>query len=644
MKKLIVVFILILFSGLSFAQTSYVSHKVAQGETVFSITQQYQISEEDLFRLNPEVKNGLKLNTVLIIPKGLETVSNPDNGNISFKSHKVKRRETIFGIASLYGTTVDEIKKYNKHLYANELKRGEKIKIPIKRVVILSSNNTNVTESTSEEDLPGKHKVAAQETKFGIAKQYGITVERLEAMNPSIFGTDNLPLGSLLNVPEKPVEETPTEEEDQFTFYTVQAKEGFYRLEVKFNLTEEEITALNPHTKDGLKEGMVIKIPKNNSISASGGTGEETSNKVSLEYNLSNFKTKNVVVFLPFQLDKIVKDSLSRNQELLMENATMRLAVDFYAGVLMASEFAKEKGISVNLHVFDSREMNNGVLSLFRKNNIENVDLVMGPLRQTLVERTASELSSQNIPVVSPLSNRQGKMYPNFIQSIPKNSVLENKMIAFLKTNSLDKNLILITDNTSAKNRQRLQTEFPGIKVVTPREGDFFRTEDINSKVVKEKENWVLLESSNISVVGSAIGVLNSLRRSESIRLFTLDRTDAFDFKEVSNMHLANLEFTFPSWNKTYTLQEDIDFVNAYQEKYDVLPNRFSSRGFDITYDALLRMASAENIFEANDSIKGETTYVENKFNYQKVNGGGYINNAVYILKYNKDLNLEELK
>lgn len=644
MKKLIVVLIVFLYSGFSFAQTSYISHRVTQGETVFSITQKYQISEEDLFRLNPEVRNGLKENTILIIPKDLKTVANPENGDVTFKTHKVKRRETIFGIASLYGTTVEEIKKYNRHLYANELKRGEEIKIPIKRVTILSPYNTSVTESTSEFDLPGKHKVLAQETKFGIAKQYGITVERLEAMNPSIFGTDNLPLGTLLNVPEKPVAETPVEAEDAYTFYTVQAREGFYRLKVLFGLTEEEIVALNPHIKDGLKEGMVIKVPKSASVDTALALPATASEKVSLEYGLTNFKTKNLVVFLPFQLDRIQKDSLELNQQQLTENATMRLAVDFYAGVLMASEFAKEKGISVTLHVFDSRDMEGGVLALFRKNNITDVDLVIGPLRQALVERTASELSGQNIPVVSPLSNRQGKMYPNFIQSIPQTNVLENRMIAFLKANSQGKNLILITDNTSTAKRQRLQSEFPGIKIVTPREGDFFRTEDINSKINKEQENWVLLESSNVTMVSSAIGVLNSLRRSQNVRLFTLDRNDAFDFREVSNLHLANLEFTYPSWNKTYSYKENIDFVKAYQQKYDILPNRFSSRGFDITYDALLRLASAENIFEANDKIKGETSYVENKFSYRKAGGGGYVNNAVYILKYTKDLNLEELE
>ncbi len=640
MKKLILVLIVFLYFGFSFAQTSYGSHRVEQGETVFSITQKYQITEEDLFRLNPEVKNGLKLGTVLIIPKNLETDIDPSNGDVTFKTHKVKRKETIFGIASIYGTTVDEIKKYNKHLYANNLKRGEEIKIPIKQVTIVSPIDSEATVTKPDEIPPGKHKVSSQETKFGIAKKYGITVEKLEALNPSIYGSDNLPEGMILTVPEKVTIDAPLEEDEDYTFYTVQAKEGFYRLKVLFGLTEEEIVALNPHTKDGLKEGMVIKVPKTKTENPS----ITSSEKVNLEYNLKNFKTKNIVVFLPFQLNKVQKDSLTLNQNELSNNATMRLAVDFYAGVLMASEFAKQKGMSINLHVFDSQDMEGGVQALFRSKNISNVDLVIGPLRQALVERAASELSSQNIPVISPLSNRQGKIYPNFIQSIPQSDVIENRLINYIKANGQGKNLILISDITSIAKRQKIQTAFPGIKLVTPREGNFFRSTDIASKIIDDQENWVLLESSNATVVSSAIGVLNSIRRSQQVRLFTLDKNDAFDFREVSNIHLANLEFTFPSWNKSYNYNDTIKFVTAYKEQYSVLPNRFASRGFDITYDALLRMAYAESIFEANDSIEGETVYVENKFNYQKSTSGGYINNAVYILKYNEDLNLEELE
>ena len=46
-----------------------------------------------------------------------------------------------------------------------------------------------------------------------------------------------------------------------------------------------------------------------------------------------------------------------------------------------------------------------------------------------------------------------------------------------------------------------------------------------------------------------------------------------------------------------------------------------------------MRLASEDNLYEASsDDI--ETEYIENKFRYNKALFGGYVNKAVYIVKY----------
>lgn len=642
MRKIIIILVLLLYGSVLSAQTSYISHRVEKGETITGLTSQYNISEAELFRLNPEIKNGLKENTILIIPK---TIESSQKNEVTFKNHKVKRKETLFGIASKYGTNVEEIKKYNKHLYANELKKGEEIKIPIVKVTIVSSAPATGTEPVTSDPNIQIHKVEARETKFGLAQQYGITVAKLEALNPAIYGTDNLPEGMELKVPKKTTTEiVPVEEIDEgYTYYTIQPREGFYRLKVMFDVTEEEVKRLNPHVKDGLKEGMVVKVPKKEA------TPETTPDifpekEVSLEYQLSNFDTKNVVLFLPFQLDKIQKDSISFNEDLLTTNVTMRMSLDFYSGVLLAAEFAKKRGISTNLHVFDAEEMENGVRSLFQRENIQDVDLVIGPLRQAQVERVASDLASQNTPVLSPLSNIQGRMTSNFIHTVTSDNIIENRMISYLKEHSEGKNLVLLTDNSKPASRQKLQNELPGITVITPRSGGFFSTQDINAHINQNQKNWVIIESTNVVVVSSAVGVLNSLSKSRDIRLFTLDNNSAFEYREVSNNHLANLEFTFPSRSKTFNVKKENDFIDAYESKHGIIPNRFAVRGFDVTYDALLRLAYSDDILKTNELVDGETSYVENKFHYVKNSDGGFYNTSTYILKYTKDLDLEEVE
>jgi LysM repeat protein len=638
MKKLLTILIFILTTTLSVAQVNYQSHRVVKGETIYSITKQYDVSEADLLLLNPEIKEGLKENTILIVPVRITTEKMEDT---HLTEHKVKRKETLYSISKQYDVSIDDIKKYNKHLYADEtLKRGETLKIPAAKVVIVT--NVIPAEAVTPED--GKHTVQAKETKFGIAKMYGITIQDLEKANPVIEDTDNLPMGLILNIPTPQKEtESASEEDENFILYEVKPKEGFFRIKTMFGISEEETIALNPHAKDGLKEGMILKIPRTKADAPTPDTELVVSSAevISLEYDIRYKEPKNIALVLPFELNVIELDSLKKTEHRLLTDASLRLALDFYNGAMMAVETAKERGLSVNLYVIDSREFENNAVGYLRQKNIPKPDLIIGPLRHTAVEKVAADLQQQDIPVLSPLSNRYSRFYPNYIHSTTPGTILENEMLQFLKTNANGKNIILIADASKSAQRQKLQAAFPGLTIINPREGNYFRNDDIGNKIDQNRENWVILESTSATAVNSAIGILNSLNKDNNIRLFTTDRNEAFSFGNISNMHLANLNFTFPSGSKSYKLDETNLFLINFKEKFGIAPNRFSIRGFDVTYDALLRLAYAGNFMDALDSINAATEYTENKFFYIKNGQGGYMNQAAYILKYNQDLELD---
>ena len=84
-------------------------------------------------------------------------------------------------------------------------------------------------------------------------------------------------------------------------------------------------------------------------------------------------------------------------------------------------------------------------------------------------------------------------------------------------------------------------------------------------------------------------------------------------------------------------------FLVSYKNKYGVYPNKYAIRGFDVTYDVLLRLASAESLEKATHGDL-QTEYVESKFQYSFHENQGYINNAFYIIKYTKELKLEVIK
>lgn len=614
-----------LLSGTNAFGQEYRTHRVVEGETVYSIAKKYNVSEADLYKLNPDARQGVKLNAILIIPEG------SDNGGVTFKKHRVKRKETIFGIASKYDITVDDIKKYNKELYSRQLKKGERIQIPIFPKTTGVTTNT-VETSTSNE---GKHTVKPKETKYGIARKYGITVAELESMNP-LLG-EGLPIGTVLNVPNTNVVESAVIEDESYEFYEVLPKEGFFRLKVKLGMSKEEIIALNPYAADGLKSGMILKIPKDMDNDGS------ATERVDLSRRIRNYNTKRIAVMLPFQLRRAETDSIKQNVEILRSNGAMRVALDFYSGVLMAAEFAKDKGISVELNVYDTEGSDKKVGSIIAANDFENVDAVIGPLLMKNVEKAAGDLRRTDTPIFSPLTKREVKISSNLFQTLPTDEMLEKAMLEFLKGKGIDKNVIIIADSKHAAQRETLKGIFPNAKILTPRDKGFLYAQDVMSAVNDQLENWVMLESDDPVIVSNVVGLLNGMPDQYNIRLFTLNKNDAYNYHDVSNLHLGKLGFTFPSVNKNYDFKEKDAFLVSYKNKYKVLPNRFAVRGFDVTYDVLLRLASADDIYDAHDSSL-ETEYVENRFRYSKKLFSGYQNNALYIVRYTPDLKFEVLK
>ncbi|MFC7358177.1 LysM peptidoglycan-binding domain-containing protein [Jejudonia soesokkakensis] len=619
-------------------QQNYQNHTVKKGETIFSISQTYGVSEATIYKFNPDTKQGVREGAVLVLPT--TDLINTTSDSVTFKMHKVKRKETLFSISQTYNVSQDDLKKYNKELYARQLKKGEKIRIPVTASVVTTntSNNTETSNNTTNvSENKATHTVKAKETMYGIARMYGITIPDLQKLNPGLG--ENVTIGTVLNIPSSEKVSTSTIDTDEFDYYEVQPKEGFYRLKVKLGLTEAQIIELNPYAKDGLKDGMILKIPKEVAESVA----DSNVQKIDLESIISNRSKKKIAVLLPFQLNKATSDSTSTNVDLIKKNATVRVALDFYSGVLMAAEFAKDKGISIEIDVYDTDANEGKTRSIINGNDFEDTDAVIGPLLRKNVEIAADELKRDNIPVFSPLSNREIEMKSNLFQTLPTDKMLRKKLFSYLKDNEANKNFLVIADPKKGTQKSEILSAFPQAKTVNLRKDAFLYVQDIDSKLDKTKENWIILESENPVLVSNVVGLLNGMPSSNNLRLFTFDKNDAYDYNDVSNLHLAKLNFTFPSVNKSYNHNDKNAFLISYKNEYGVLPNKYAVRGFDVTYDVLLRLAIANDIYDSMDSDY-ETEYIENKFRYTKRFLSGYENEAVYLVKYNKDLLFEEVE
>jgi len=119
----------------------FIHHIVKKGETLFGLSRRYNVSIEDIAKVNSEVESGLVLSQVLLIPK--EKLKSDDQvikkDSITFIYHQVKQKEGLYSISRFYNISIQEIESYNKDVLASGLKYGTTLKIPRQTVVTIST-------------------------------------------------------------------------------------------------------------------------------------------------------------------------------------------------------------------------------------------------------------------------------------------------------------------------------------------------------------------------------------------------------------------------------------------------------------------------------------------------------------------------
>lgn len=102
----------------------YLPYAVKPKDTKYSIAKTNQISIERLEEINPNIRDGLKIDDIIFLPKEVKRTA--DHG---FKVHEVAKGETLFSLGQLYNVSTDELVNTNPQLSAG-VKEGMLIRIP----------------------------------------------------------------------------------------------------------------------------------------------------------------------------------------------------------------------------------------------------------------------------------------------------------------------------------------------------------------------------------------------------------------------------------------------------------------------------------------------------------------------------------
>ena len=105
-------------------EDTYFLHTVEKGQTVFSIASMYRVSVDDIYKLNPRSKTLIKVGEQLKIPQ----VSG------SYIYHVIQPQETLYALSQRYQIKGEDILAVNPGLSIQTFQIGKVIRIPVNRV------------------------------------------------------------------------------------------------------------------------------------------------------------------------------------------------------------------------------------------------------------------------------------------------------------------------------------------------------------------------------------------------------------------------------------------------------------------------------------------------------------------------------
>ena len=130
---------------------AYIHHLVEKKQTLFAITKMYTISQDELFRVNPELKDGLKTGMVIKIPAkyaatqaNVKTPEKQSNKKLVTIKHTVQPHETLYALSRKYKVKVDDIVSQNPETY-NGIVIGTDLYIDVKKEI---AEKLNLTEAS----------------------------------------------------------------------------------------------------------------------------------------------------------------------------------------------------------------------------------------------------------------------------------------------------------------------------------------------------------------------------------------------------------------------------------------------------------------------------------------------------------------
>ena len=607
-------------------------------------------------------------------------------------THTVVKGDNPYNIAKRYGMSVDDLVKLNPNSKDGRVSIGD---------VLLINKSGSTTTSTPQKTVSSSTKIGKiilkpKQTIYGITKQYQISEGVLRALNPNL--DSNMKIGDEVSLPlaniqkyggtqqtstsEPVTTETTVSSAIDENSYTIQAKDNYYKLSRKFNLSQKELFALNPGLEEkGLKAGDIIQVkgmtssesvksePAATAVSetTSASTYSTTSvaddyvtytvqdgdtvfgllnkfgitldglltlnpnlsqglktgmvlkiKKLDSEYVKKSGDALNVVLMLPFGFDS--GDSKYRN-----------LSLDFLAGAKLAIERNAKKGQGLDIKVIDAgneRSFKNSLTQI----NRDNTDLIIGPFFKSSVLEVLDYVKATKIPVVAPFANSDDLlMHQNLIIIETNEFIYADRIVKEVKDAYSDQKIYIVADadQTYAKYLEtNLKKNLKNPNVMVVKSAADIQP-DQNMMTGKPAPVIAILANKN-DEAGDAFAnrMITLSEEVEGLKSFSMYYSAVFE-KKMDELSQSSLVYLMDRKIDTEGSFEK-EILADYQKKYCKTPSKYAVIGFDVVNDMLSRENKKGEIFKQMNKVQ---TQLATKFEFEKTKTGAYVNKGYRVVR-----------
>ena len=543
-------------------------------QTIYGITRQYKISEEELRKLNPNLESHMKVGEALVLPEDKirkygdkaaqqEVVDTPKKDKEEEKKNQmlasedgayvVQPKDTYYGITRKFNISQSELFALNSGLEQRGLRSGDVI---IVKNTASSKNIATTTKETSEKNTKPK-----EEKK----------------------------------TPPKEVK-TKTYSVEEYVTHEVKKGESAFGIVNKYNITYDQLAEMNGGLPNGIKQGMVLNIKK-----------------VNRQYVKADDDVFSIALILPFGFD--TNDTKYRT-----------LSADFLIGAKLAAQRGMRDGKKVSINVIDAENENSFKNNLAQINKT-NTDLIIGPFFKSNVIEVLEYVKNEKIPVVAPFAHTEEMYkYNNLVIVEPGNRVYAERIVREVKNaHSKEKVFIVGEENNPEviflKEQLAKELSKTEISVISSPSGIELEQNMVTGQSLPAV---VILANDNNAVgAGFAKKIIELAKQTEGIKAFSMYYHPDFE-KNVDPLSKANLVYLMDR-----KINTDGDFekevLAEFKKEYCRTPSKYTIIGFDVVSDMLARESKGEvlrNMSKVQTQLATKFEYIRNKKNGAFVNTG----------------------